>query len=382
MMIRKRILPLLLIIALLIPATASAQEFDSSAGVAALMEASTGQFLYLKNADEALPPASITKVMTLLLAFEALESGQVAWEDTVIVSEAAWRMGGSQMFLDVNQEVSYGDLVTGISVVSANDGSVALAEHLYGSEAAFVQRMNLRAAELGLTRTRFQNSTGIPAPGHEMSARDIAVLSRHLILTFPRILELETMREFTFNNIRQYNRNPLLGKFPGADGLKTGWTEEAGFCLAGTAEQDGVRMISVVLNTANETERLTASSELLTHGFRNFKLTTAVAEGMVVGEAEVKNGKQQSVFLSTTEEVNVVVPIGREEEIELVVTSPKDLEAPVDAGTEAATLEIRLGEETLATTQLVTTEDVARANIFVRLLRAVGQFFRGLIKRG
>lgn len=382
MYIRKRILSLLLIIAILIPAGGSAQEFDSSAGVAALMEASTGQFLYLKNADEALPPASITKVMTLLLAFEALESGQVDWEDTVIVSEAAWRMGGSQMFLNVNQEVTYGDLVTGISVVSANDGSVALAEHLYGSEAAFVQRMNLRAAELGLTRTRFHNSTGIPAPGHEMSARDIAVLSRHLIVSFPRILELETMREFTFNNIRQYNRNPLLGKFPGADGLKTGWTEEAGFCLAGTAEQDGVRMISVVLNTADDTERLTASQELLNHGFRNFKLTTVATEGMVVGEAQVKNGKQQTVALSTTEEVNVIVPTGREDEIERVVTSPKDLEAPVEAGTEAATLEIRLGDETLATTELVTTEDVARANIFVRLFRAIGQFFRGLIKRG
>ncbi len=380
MFIRKKIL-LLLIIAILIPASVSAQNFDSSAGVAALMEASTGQFLYLKNADKPLPPASITKLMTLLLAFEALESEQVDWDDTVIVSEAAWRMGGSQMFLELGQEVTYGDLVTGISVVSANDGCVALAEHLYGSEAAFVQRMNLRATELGLTETRFQNSTGIPAVGHEMSAKDIATLSRHLILGFPRIIELETMREFTFNNIRQYNRNPLLGKFPGADGLKTGWTEEAGFCLAGTAEQNGVRMISVILNAEDDTRRLTASQELLNHGFRNFKLTAAVAERTTVGEATIKNGRQQSVALSTTKEINVVVPTGREKDIELTVTSQKILEAPVKAGTEAAILEIRLDDEALTTAQLVTSEDVDRANIFVRLFRAIGQFFRSIVKK-
>jgi D-alanyl-D-alanine carboxypeptidase (penicillin-binding protein 5/6) len=367
---------------LIVPLHAFAENgFEVSAGVAVLMEASTGQVLYAKNAEQPLPPASITKLMTLLLAFEALENGQVSWEETVIVSEKAWRMGGSEMFLELGQEVTFSDLITGISVVSANDGCIAVAEHLLGSEEAFVQRMNQRATELGMTRTTFKNSNGIPAPEHQMSARDIAVLSQHLIKNHPRILELETQREFTFNNIRQFNRNPLLGTFPGADGLKTGWTDEAGFCLVGTAEQDGIRMISVVLNTVSDEERLTASQELLSHGFRDYQLTTALKPGDVPGEVQVKDGKKTSVNLTVQESVTVVVPTGREGDLELVVLSPVALEAPVAAGTPAATLDVRLDGETLTSSELVTTDEVKRANIFVRFFRAIGRLLRGLFSR-
>jgi D-alanyl-D-alanine carboxypeptidase (penicillin-binding protein 5/6) len=372
----------LLLFLLIVPLHAFAENgFEVSAGVAVLMEASTGQVLYAKNAEQPLPPASITKLMTLLLAFEALENGQVSWEETVIVSEKAWRMGGSEMFLELGQEVTFSDLITGISVVSANDGCIAVAEHLLGSEEAFVQRMNQRATELGMTRTTFKNSNGIPAPEHQMSARDIAVLSQHLIKNHPRILELETQREFTFNNIRQFNRNPLLGTFPGADGLKTGWTDEAGFCLVGTAEQDGIRMISVVLNTVSDEERLTASQELLSHGFRDYQLTTALKPGDVPGEVQVKDGKKTSVNLTVQESVTVVVPTGREGDLELVVLSPVALEAPVAAGTPAATLDVRLDGETLTSSELVTTDEVKRANIFVRFFRAIGRLLRGLFSR-
>jgi len=354
--------------------------FDVAAGAAVLLEASTGQVLFDKGSGTPLPPASITKLMTLLLALEAVEQGQVTWDEPVIVSERAWRMGGSEMFLKIGQEVTFGNLLTGISVVSANDACIAVAEHLAGSEEAFVQRMNERAAALGLTSSSFRNSSGIPAPGHQMSARDIAVLSQHLLQEHPTVLELYAKREFTFNDIRQFNRNPLLGRFPGADGLKTGWTDEAGYCLVGTAVQDGVRLISVVLNTAGEQERLTATKELLNYGFRNFTLHTVAAPGALVGEGvPVRDGRKLLAAVTGTEEIRVLLPAGRTpDELELATTGIKDLQAPVAAGTGAATLEVRLDGVTLTAAELVTAEPIERANVFVRLLRAISGLFRNL----
>lgn len=372
---------LLAVLILLMPSGVFAQEFDVAGSAAILMEASTGQVVFEKNGNQPLPPASITKLMTLLVAFEAMDKGQIGWDDTVIVSEAAWRMGGSELFLDINQEVTVGELITGISVVSANDGCIALAEHLYGSEEAFVRVMNERAAELGLTQSSFRNSTGIPAPGHVMSARDIAVLSRHLINTYPRILELESQRELTFNNIRQFNRNPLLGRFPGADGLKTGWTDEAGYCLVGTAKQDDLRMISVVLGTANEDERFTASRELLNHGLRNFRLAVAAGEQDIVGEMEVRGGREKSVEIVPQKEVRVVVPAGRENDLETVIANEKTLTAPLAAGTPAGTLEVRLDGRVLATEEVVTATEVQRAGLFTRIFRAIAGFISGLFSR-
>jgi D-alanyl-D-alanine carboxypeptidase (penicillin-binding protein 5/6) len=372
---------LLVLLLNIIPAAAApAAGFDVAAGSAVLMEASTGQLLFDKGSDTPLPPASITKLMTLLLALEAIEKGQVAWDDPVIASERAWRMGGSEMFLKIGQEVTFRDLLTGIAVVSANDACIAVAEHLAGSEEVFVQRMNGRAAELGLTNSSFSNSSGIPEPGHRMSARDIAVLSRHLLRAHPTVLELYALREFTFNEIRQFNRNPLLGRFPGADGLKTGWTDEAGYCLVGTAVQNEMRLISVVLNTAGEQERLTATQELLNYGFRNFKMHTAAVAGGPIGEGvPVRDGRKLSAAVTSKEEVRVVLPSGREPgELELLITNPKPLQAPVTAGTSAATLEVRLDGATLTTAELVTAEDIARANFFVRLLRTITSLFRNL----
>jgi serine-type D-Ala-D-Ala carboxypeptidase (penicillin-binding protein 5/6) len=372
----------LLVVLLFSPAgTLAGSSFDVAAESALLMDFTTGQVLFEKNADIALPPASITKLMTLLLAFEALESGQVSWEDQVVVSEKAWRMGGSKMFIRVDEEVMFGELITGISVVSGNDASVAVAEHLYGSEEAFARRMTERAAELGMTKTRFHNSTGIPAPGHEMSARDIAILARYLILTHPKVLELESQQEFTYNNIRQFNRNPLLGRYPGADGLKTGWTEEAGFCLVGTAEQGGIRMISVVLNTASEQERLVASQELLNHGFRDFRLVTAAEPGDIIGEVAVKNGRELTTDVTVKEALPVMVPTGREGDLELIITELEPPEAPVAADTTVGTVKVQLDRETLASSELVTAEDTARANIFVRMLRGISRLFSGLLSR-
>ncbi|NLM51478.1 MAG: D-alanyl-D-alanine carboxypeptidase [Firmicutes bacterium] len=363
---------------LLLPLSAAAQHFASSAEVAALMEVSTGQFLYLKNADEPRPPASTTKIMTLLLAFEAIERGGINWDDTIMVSERAYQKEGSSMFLEINTEVTVEELISGISIVSANDGCVALAELIAGSEEAFVALMNKRAQELGMTNTHFANSTGLPADNHYMSARDIAIVARELILNHPKILEFESQREFTYNNITQYNRNPLLGRYPGADGLKTGWTPESGYSLAGTAEQNGMRLISVVLNTESDQARLVASQELLNYGFRNFTFHTVAKAGEVLGEIPVKDGKKQTVSLTIQEDFQPLVPKDRTADLDLKVAEQKELTAPVEKGTAAATLLVQLDGETLASRELVTTETVNRANIFVRLFRSLLAFIRGL----
>jgi len=356
-------------------------QFESQAGSALLMEVSTGRVIYEKNADVPVPPASITKIMTLLLGFEAVEQGKVSWDDMIPVSEKAWKMEGSKMFLEVGHDVKYDELITGISVVSANDGCVALAEYLYGSEEAFVQVMNKRAKELGLTNTEFKNATGLPADGHVMSAYDIAVLARYFIQKYPKILEIESKREFTYNGILQYNRNPLLGVFPGADGLKTGWTDAAGYCLVGTAEQDGMRFISVVLNTKDETERLKASQELLNYGFKNFEILEVKKAGDIVDSIEIEKGKVENVQVKVDSNISVVVPTSRKNDIKFVpVKDSLLLEAPVPAGTPVGKLEVKLDDETLAVADISTAEDAQRAGFFALLFRSIMNFFSSLFK--
>jgi D-alanyl-D-alanine carboxypeptidase (penicillin-binding protein 5/6) len=367
---------ILLVIVFNFHANAFAQ-FETAAGSAILMEASTGEILYEKNSDVPLPPASITKVMTLLIAFEAIEQGLVDWNDDVSISEKAWRMEGSKMFLQVGDKVKLGDIITGISVVSANDGCVALAEHLYGSENAFVNVMNQRAKELGMTNSTFKNSSGLPSEGHVMSAKDIAILSRFIIENYPEILELESQREFTYNNIRQFNRNPLLGVFEGADGLKTGWTEEAGYCLVGTAKQDDIRMISVVLNTKSEQERFETSQELLTYGFRNFKKADFVEAGEIIETLNVKNGTKETVSLVANDSISLVIPVSREKDIEIITSfDDETVKAPVKKGEVLGKVEVVLDDKVLASSDLSASEDVSRLGFFKILIRNIINFFK------
>ncbi|NLU35921.1 MAG: D-alanyl-D-alanine carboxypeptidase [Clostridiales bacterium] len=356
-------------------------KFDSIAEAAILIEASTGKVLYEKNADEAMPPASITKIMTLLLGFEALERGDIAWDDMVTISERAWSQNveGSKMFLLVDTQVKLEDIITGISVVSANDGCIALAEHISGSVEAFVQQMNNRAKELGLSNSQFKNPHGLPEDGHYMSARDIAVLSRHLINNHPKILEIESKKDFTFNEIFQQNRNPLLGVYPGADGLKTGWTEEAGYCLVGTAIQDGMRLISVVLKTKDEAERLAASRELLDYGFQNYEVAQVADKGDRVGEIDVKNGKSLTVPVKIDDPVAAVIPKNAKDRIQVELNLKEDvISAPVEAGTVVGKAEYRLGDEMLASVDISTMEEVEKAGFFEIIWREIVNFFRSL----
>lgn len=382
---RKFVSILVLTLFLLAPAfnVSADYEFESIAPAAYLMEASTGRVLYEKDADTALNPASITKIMTLLLGFEALENGNVGWDDLVHISEKAWRTGGSTMFLEVGTKVPYGDIITGISVASANDGCVAIAEYLYGTEEAFVQQMNKRAQELGLTNTRFSNSHGLHAENHYMSARDIAVLSNYLIEHYPKILEIESMTEFTFDGRTQANRNPLLGVFPGADGLKTGWTEEAGYCLVGTAIQNDMRLISVVLNTTDETERLAASSELLNYGFREFELHKVVNAEEIIDEIDIKKGKEETLPVYIKEDVTVVVKKDQKDDIVLKsVIDNEDLTAPIEKDATVGSLEVRINDELLYKADLKAAEPVEKAGFFKLLFRSILNFFRSLFSKG
>lgn len=353
--------------------------FESAAGSAILMEASTGQILYEKNADAAVPPASITKLMTLLLGFEAVENGKATWDDMVPVSEKAWKTEGSIMFLEVGRKVKYSELITGISVVSANDGCVALAEYLSGSEAAFVDVMNKRARELGLTSASFKNSMGLNVEGHVISAKDIASLARYLIQKFPKILEIESMKEFTYNNIWQPNRNPLLGSFPGADGLKTGWTDEAGYCLVGTAVQNGTRLISVVLNTKNEAARDIASRELLNYGFKNFSLYKAKSMGDIVDNIAVIDGKKPEVPIKVDSDISFYIHSDRKNDIKLEIEKTgTSLNAPITAGTPAGKLLVKLDDKVLAAADISIAENVAKLSFFEKLFRSLGNFFMNL----
>lgn len=354
--------------------------FDVQAQSAILIEASTGQVLYDKNSDVPYPPASITKIMTLLLALEAIDEGTLDWDEKVTVSEKAWRTGhvGSTMFLEVGMEVTVDNILKGISIVSGNDACVAIAEHLYGSEDNFVQHMNKRAQEIGLTSTRFQNASGLPEPDHYMSARDIANLSAYTIETQPKILELESQREFTFNvEDPQYNRNPLLGRYPGADGLKTGWTREAGYCLAGTAQQNNLRLISVVLNSPDERTRKSDSKTLLDYGFRNYAFEIVTGEGEIVAQAPVPDGKIREVNLKTSKALEAVVKqedkAGLEKEVII-----HDISAPIRKGEKLGELVLVKNGETLSSVNLLAEEGIERSNIVVITLRRIGDFFTNI----
>jgi D-alanyl-D-alanine carboxypeptidase (penicillin-binding protein 5/6) len=355
-------------------------QFETPADNAVLMEYSTGNIVYRKNADVPKPPASITKLMTLLLTFEAIEREQVNWDTVVTVSENAWRLGGSTMYLEIGDKLTIRELVTGISVVSANDACVAVAEHLYGSEGTFVREMNKRAEEIGLKNTSFKNSTGLPAENHVMSAEDIALLSRYLIFHHPMVLEFESMRSFTYRGITQHNRNPLLNRYQGADGLKTGWTTEAGFCLTATAEREGLRFIGVILNTVNERERNTAAQELLNYGFNNFIVHTVASKGDVVDSITIIDGRRTTVTAMPLEDINVAIKVEMVDQLELRVVRDGQVRAPIKEGDRVAQLEVRLEDNLLTKSDLVATEDVARANILVRLLRRIAGLFK--ITRG
>lgn len=362
---------------------APAVELELNASSAVLIDADNGTLLYEKYASVPQPPASLTKLMTLLLAMEDLKSGLVDWNTTVTVSERAWKTGGSQMFLNIGQQVSFEDLLKGMAIISANDACIAVAEHLSGSVEAFVQRMNLRAAELGLEDSHFVNPHGLHDPDHYMSAVDVAHLAAYFIRTQPEAAAFQSEKEFTFNEIRQFNRNPLLGSYPGADGIKTGSTPEAGYCLAATSKQQGMRLISVALHSDSETQRQEDSETLLNYGFRNFELKVLYEKDDVVTGFPVKRGQKRDLPLVAGGPVQAVVPRGDssytiKEELDL----PDKVAAPVKKGDIIGSLRlIGPGGELIAEVELMAQEDLKRLGFIPNLLRQTGDLIAGLWHR-
>lgn len=386
----------LLLLSTLLPAAAGLQESAASAAendngndnveefsdlhahAAVLMEYSTGKTVYSKNGTEQFYPASLTKIMTILLTFEAVKEGRASWDDTVVVSERAWRQGGSQMFLNLDQEVTLRELVKGVIIVSANDACIAIAEHLSGSKEQFVNEMNAKAGELGLQNTRFQNTSGLHCDDHYTSAEDTAIMARYLVKRHPDALELYSTPAFEFNGIEQYNRNPLLDRVTGADGIKTGFTSKAGYNLVGTAEIDGVRFISVVLKTGSNAERLQDSQVLLSYGFQNYTLHPLYAEEERVNTTAVTGGVEKEMDLLASEKVEVVVPVDRKDDVEVELDVPEKIAAPIEKGQAVGYMDVVLDGEHLLKTELQAAESIERAGFFTLVFRAIIDFFSGL----
>ena len=328
------------------------------------MDFNSNRILVEQNADMRVEPASITKLMTAYVVFNELDEGNITLEETVAVSEKAWRTGGSRMFIDPAMQVSVEDLVRGMVIQSGNDASVALAEHVAGSEEAFASLMNHFAEILGMSSTNFMNSTGLPDPEHYTTARDIALLSAATVRDFPDYYTWYSEKEFTFNNIRQHNRNTLLWRDPAIDGLKTGHTEAAGYCLAASAKRDGMRLISAVMGSSSESSRASESQTLLNYGFRFFETVQLYEAGKELARARVWKGLTEEVTLGLSEPLFVTIPRGRYDDLEAQVEMQPQLTAPLEAAVIVGKINVQLGEELIAERDLVTLSAVEEAGFF------------------
>ena len=312
-----------------------------------LMDYQTGWVLASKNADTRIEPASLSKLMANYVVFKAIENGQVKLDDMAHVSEKAWKTGGSRMFIEVNSKVPVQDLIKGVIIQSGNDASVALAEHVAGAEDAFAARMNEYGRKLGLTNSNFVNAPGLPDPNHYSSARDLTMISAAMIREFPQFYRWYSEKEFTYNDITQGNRNLLLYRDPTADGVKTGYTQSAGYCLIGSAVRDGMRLIATVTGTRGRTQRAKEVQALLTYGFSNFKLTKLADSGTPVAQIKVYKGDQPQVGVGSEKPLTFIVPRAKEVPFTTRINAPPSLIAPIAVGQQLATLDVLLEDEPL-----------------------------------
>lgn len=345
-----------------------------------LIDARTGNIIMEHNSDEALPPASLTKMMTSYIAEVEIDNGNLTHDDQVFISERAWRTQGSKTFVDVNSYVRVEDLLRGIIIQSGNDASVAIAEHIAGSEEAFADLMNQHARALGMTNSYFVNSSGLDSDGNTnlMSARDLSKLARVKIVDHPSHYAMYAEREFTFNGIRQSNRNTLLFRDRTVDGMKTGWTTPAGYCLVASAERDGMRLISVVMGTTSEEARVVETQKLLSYGFRFFETHKLYDAGQSVSTARVWSGKENSVELGIQDEVFLTIPRGRASDLVASVDMEQVIRGGFDAGQIMGTIQISLNEEVLYNGNVVALQTVERGGFFKRLIDGLTLFFMGL----
>tara|TARA_Y100000052_G_scaffold27398_1_gene35053 strand:- start:1493 stop:2641 length:1149 start_codon:yes stop_codon:yes gene_type:complete len=348
-----------------------------------LMDADSGEVLIEHNADERLPPASLTKLMTSYVLSYELEQGQVSNSDLVTISKNAWAQnpiftGSSLMWIEVGKQVTLGDLHKGVVISSGNDASVAVAEYLAGSEDAFAGIMNQHAQMLGLENTHFVNSHGLPHPEHYTSARDLAILAR-AIIDFPNEYALYSEKEFVYNNIRQNNRNGLLWTDPSVDGLKTGHTNEAGYCLVTSAKREGMRLISVVMGASSERVRERETQKLLSYGFRYFETHHLYSAGTELTKAKVWKGGSADVALGVQDDVYLTIPRGKADDLDAQLIVNEVLTAPIAADSEYGELQVSLDGKLEVSVPLVALESVEEGSIFKRLWDSIVLFFLSLV---
>jgi len=353
-----------------------------------LMDAKSGNVLIAENADERLSPASLTKLMTAYIATLEIDNGRIGEQDMVRVSEKAWRTGGSKMFIEVGKEVSVSDLLHGIIIQSGNDASVALAEHIAGSEDTFADMMNQAAQKLGMNNTHFKNATGLPPAEEEVkdnpplvhytSAHDLALLARAIIFENQTHYALYSQKEFRFGDIKQSNRNLLLWQDPSVDGLKTGHTQRAGYCLVASAVRDDTRLIAVLLGSRSEKVRAAEVQKLLTYGFRFFETRPLYPASTELARATVWKGSAANVKAGLAQELAISIPKGQQNAINEQIQLDEKLLAPIARGQKVGTLHIELDGKSIKTVDLIALEAVEQGSLLRRMWDSIVLFFRGL----
>ena len=361
--------------------------YQTSAPHAILIEADSGSVLFEKGADDVIPPASLSKLMTAEFVFNEIKQGRLKPTDEFIVSTNAWRRGGapsrtSSMFIPIHSRVAVDDLLRGVIIQSANDACIALAEGIAGNESAFAEKLTKRARELGLTKSTFGNSNGLPDPRQLMTSRELAKLARHIIETYPDYYKFYGEREFTWNKIRQYNRNPLLNLSIGADGLKTGFTKEAGYGLVGSAVQNGLRLIVVVNGLKSEKERADEAKKLLDWGFHSFQSALLFNEGLEIAQAKLYGGEKGHVGLMARKEVRLMVPRNSRDKIIARVVYTGPVPAPVQQGQKIGTLKVWRGDFVVLELPLQAAESVGTGSMSQRAFDAASELVLGLFRAG
>lgn len=364
---------------------AAAQLFETKARQAFMIDAGTGTILFARDQDTPFPPASLAKLMTMEVVFNAIKSGKLTLDDTFYVSENAWRTGGapsrtSTMFAELGSSVRVEDLIQGVIVQSANDGCIVLAEGMAGSEANFAQLMNERARAIGLTRSVFRNSTGLPADGQMVTARELVMLAMHLRAEYPEFYRFYSQADFTWNGIFQRNRNPLLGMNIGADGLKTGFTEESGYAIVGAVNRDGRRVMMAMSGLETDAQRAEEARRLLEWGMRAFEMQELFAADEVVGEAKTYGGEKSGVALKAEGPISILVPITNRDRMIARIVYDGPVIAPVEAGTPVGVLKVWIGDTMSQETPLFAAESIGLGPIHRRALDAVEELLIGWLR--
>lgn len=359
------------------PVMAQTKGFDTPAKQAILFDLTTNTILYEKEADVPMPPASMSKLMTTYLLLEKIKFGELPLESTTTVSRKAWKMGGSKMFIEVGKSVSIEDLLRGIIIQSGNDAAVAIAETIAGSEEAFAEMMTEKAKQIGMTGSHFANSTGWPDTQHYMTARDLAVLAQRLIVDFPEYYHYFSEKEFTYNKIKQRNRNPLLFKVPGADGLKTGHTEASGYGVVGTVERDGRRLIVVVNGLTSKRARSRESERMIEWGYRNFAMLPLFKAGDVVSDADVWLGQEKRINLVVPDNVVVAMPKRSRSKMKISAHFNSPISAPILIGQEVGYVTVAAPDFKTQKYPLIAGQGTSKLGIFDKIPAAINYLIFG-----